>query len=262
MNYIREINAFMDWLETNPLEATTQTLWFHIMAIANKSGWPEWFAIANLTLMARANISENTLIKHRNYLIQKGRIQYINQGKQKAGKYKLIPFTLNNEVNHSVKDSVASNNEVKCEVNHEVKREVKREVNYEVKPSVLYKLNKTKQIDDIDNSRTPFQETVELFRKAGMGEINQIIAEVLGEIADNYPLELIQEAFKRACIKNATSIRYVEKILISWERKGIKSLAQLEAYENNRRGNYGTSKGDNGRSSQGDDPYAGIGLTL
>ncbi|HHZ13415.1 MAG TPA: DnaD domain protein, partial [Clostridiales bacterium] len=51
--------------------------------------------------------------------------------------------------------------------------------------------------------------------------------------ADNYPLELIQEAFKRAGIKNATSIRYVEKILISWERKGIKSLAQLEAYENN-----------------------------
>ncbi len=258
MNYIREINAFMDWLETNPLEATTQTLWFHIMAIANKSGWPEWFTIANLTLMARVNISENTLIKHRNYLIQKGRIQYKNQGKQKAGKYKLIPFTSKNEVNHSVKDSVTSN----IEVNHEVKCEVNHEVNHEVKPSVLYKLNKTKQIDDIDNSQTPFQETVELFRKAGMGEINQTIAEVLGDIADNYPLELIQEAFKRAGIKNATSIRYVEKILISWERKGIKSLAQLEAYENNRRGNYGTSKGDNGRSSQGDDPYAGIGLTL
>ena len=250
MNYIREINAFMDWLEINPLEATTQALWFHIMAIANKSGWPEWFTIANLTLMARVNISENTLIKHRNILIQKGRILYKNQGKQKAGKYKLIPFTSKNEVNHSVKDSVTSN------------IEVNREVNREVNPSVLYKLNETKLIDDIDNPQTPFQETVELFKKAGMGEINQTIAEVLGEIANNYPLELIQEAFKRAGIKNATSIRYVEKILISWERKGIKSLAQLEVYENNRRGNYGTSKGDNGRSSQGDDPYAGIGLTL
>lgn len=62
----------MDWLEINPLDATTQTLWFHIMAIANKSGWPDSFTIANLTLMAKVGISENTLIKHRNILIQKG----------------------------------------------------------------------------------------------------------------------------------------------------------------------------------------------
>jgi len=50
MNYIKELNAFIDWLETNPLDATAQALWFHLMAICNKCGWPEWFAVANLTL--------------------------------------------------------------------------------------------------------------------------------------------------------------------------------------------------------------------
>lgn len=126
MNYIREINSFMDWLEINPLEANTQALWFHIMAIANKSGWPEWFTIANLTLMAKVGISENTLNKHRNILIQKGRIEYKNQGKQKAGKYRIISFTSNTEVKQEDNNSVTSNTEVRkedtsnIEVSHEV----------------------------------------------------------------------------------------------------------------------------------------------
>ncbi|GIO33106.1 hypothetical protein J2TS6_42470 [Paenibacillus albilobatus] len=115
MDYIAELNAFIDWLETNPLEPTTQTLWMHLMAIANKSGCPEWFTVANPLLQAKVGVSENTLSKHRNYLVQKGRIQYKSQGKQKAGKYKIISFTSNDAVNR----------EVKGEANREVQSEVK-----------------------------------------------------------------------------------------------------------------------------------------
>lgn len=115
MDYIAEMTAFTDWLETNPLEPSAQTLWFHLMVIANKSGYPEWFAVANPLLQAKAGISENTLTKHRNTLIQKGRIEYKPQGKQKAGKYKILPLTSNFEVNR----------EVKYEVNREVKPAVK-----------------------------------------------------------------------------------------------------------------------------------------
>ncbi|CAM3319267.1 Helix-turn-helix domain-containing protein [Paenibacillus lactis] len=97
MNYTAEIHAFIDWLEINPLEPTTQTLWMHLMVIANKSGCPEWFTVANPLLQAKVGVTENTLIKHRNYLVQKGRIEYKSQGKQKAGRYKIIPFTSNNE---------------------------------------------------------------------------------------------------------------------------------------------------------------------
>lgn len=115
MDYVAELNAFIDWLEINPLEPTTQTLWFHIMAIANKSGCPEWFTVANSLLQAKVGVTENTLSKHRNYLVQKGRIEYKSQGKQKAGKYKIICFTSKNEVKPAVKG----------EVKHEVKGEAK-----------------------------------------------------------------------------------------------------------------------------------------
>lgn len=256
MNYIKEINAFRNYLKTNSLEAITQALWYVIIDYHNSCNWERWIAIDNQRLMAELSISEKTLIRHRNKLIQAGLLEYKSQQRKKSsGRYKLLSFGLGET---GRKDKTAGKNTADGKAAGGADKGAVEEAD----GSDIYKLNKTKQIDDIDNSQTPFQETVELFRKAGMGEINQTIAEVLGDIADNYPLELIQEAFKRAGIKNATSIRYVEKILISWERKGIKSLAQLEAYENNRRGNYGTSKGDNGRSSQGDDPYAGIGLTL
>lgn len=114
MNYIGEMNAFIDWLEINPLEPTTQTLWFHLVAIANKSGCPEWFTVANSLLQAKVGVTENTLSKHRNYLVQKGRIEYKSQGKQKAGKYRIIHFTSNNEENYEAKH--AANREVKGEV--------------------------------------------------------------------------------------------------------------------------------------------------
>jgi hypothetical protein len=91
MNYLREINAFIYWLETNPLDAITQNLWFHLMGIANRCNWPEWFTVANITLQAKiGGVDKKTLIRHRNILVQKGRIEYVNQGKREAGKYRMI----------------------------------------------------------------------------------------------------------------------------------------------------------------------------
>ena len=89
MNYLREMNAFVDWLETNPLDAMTQVLWFHLMAINNKCNWPEWFAVANLTLQAKLGADKKTIIKQRNVLVQKGLIAYKNQGRE-AGRYKML----------------------------------------------------------------------------------------------------------------------------------------------------------------------------
>ncbi len=89
MNYPRELNAFVDWLETNPLDVITQALWFHLMAINNKCNYPEWFTVANLTLQAKLGVDKKTIIKHRNILIQKRLITYKNQGRA-AGRYQML----------------------------------------------------------------------------------------------------------------------------------------------------------------------------
>lgn len=225
MNYIAEMNAFMNWLDTNPLDATTQALWFHIMAIANKSGWPKDFTIANLTLMAKINVSENTLNKHRNILIQKGRIEYKNQGKQKAGKYRLIPFTSNNEAKVEVRKESTSNNEV----NHEVKHEVKCEVN----PSALYKLNKTK-LNDINTSTSTekddlvfdeeFSELAKLYQQV-IGQPNALTPDWIDSVIQKYGFDWVKNAMLEAESRGKRTKKYIEGILGNWKANGGMKLS-------------------------------------
>ncbi|MFW0912755.1 DnaD domain protein [Bacillus altitudinis] len=89
MNYLKEINGFMRWLETSPLKPTTQALWLQLMDINNGCSWREWFTVSNTTLVSRLNVSEKTVLEHRKILVEAGRIEYIPQGK-KAGRYRII----------------------------------------------------------------------------------------------------------------------------------------------------------------------------
>ena len=96
MNYIAEINAFEQWLETHYLPISSQLLWYKIMSIANKAGWSEWVTVDNLRLMAAMQMSrEATLIKTRDELIKAGLIEYQKGKKGTPNRYKIIPFEKN-----------------------------------------------------------------------------------------------------------------------------------------------------------------------
>lgn len=91
MNYLKEILAFHSLLEINQLDSTDQALWYHLMHINNKCGWAEWFTVANMSLQARlGGVDKKTIDRHRNNLINAGLIEYKNQGKKQAGKYRII----------------------------------------------------------------------------------------------------------------------------------------------------------------------------
>lgn len=77
MNYIKQINGFEQWLETNYLSSSAQLLWYKLMNLFNKSGWIEWISVDNQRLMAAIKVSrEATLIKVRDELIKAGLIDY------------------------------------------------------------------------------------------------------------------------------------------------------------------------------------------
>ncbi|WP_400162890.1 DnaD domain protein [Brevibacillus sp. TJ4] len=230
MNYIRELNAFIDWLEINPLEAITQTLWFHLMAIANKSGWPEWFTVANLTLQAKLNVSENTLNKHRNLLVQKGRIEYRSQGKHKAGKYRIISFsstivTAKNEVDREVTTGLTSN----FAADREVIREVNLAVNREVNHAALYKLNETKQNEtDISLSTHEREDFLPLINELDIKCRGVRDIEELESYIGLMETDLIREALKRAEKK---SVAYALRILKDWNTDKIHTVQKLRELE-------------------------------
>lgn len=96
MNYIQEINAFYNWLITNPIPADAQALWFALMHINNKCGWQKRFTVANTTLLSILGFSRQQLDRMRNVLIQAGRIEYTKRNGRKAGTYRIISFVSNN----------------------------------------------------------------------------------------------------------------------------------------------------------------------
>lgn len=53
---------------------------------------------------------------------------------------------------------------------------------------------------------------------------------------DNYSAELIILALKEAILSNAYSLKYMDKILISWENRGIKNANDVQRVRDQRRG--------------------------
>jgi DnaD/phage-associated family protein len=77
------------------------------------------------------------------------------------------------------------------------------------------------------------KKVCQLFKECKMGEVNGVIAGTIMDMVDNHPMELIEEAFRLAGLKNARSIKYPFKILVNWQAKGITTLegAQKEQSE-------------------------------
>lgn len=90
MNYIQEINAFYDWLETNPLSGNAINLWHALMATANKAGWINKFAVAISILEAKSGLNKKAVERARNELSQKGRIIWKSRSGNKSAEYSII----------------------------------------------------------------------------------------------------------------------------------------------------------------------------
>lgn len=119
MNYIKEIEAFEDWLEINHLPTTAQLLWYKLFVLCNRAGWAEWLSVTNQALMAKIGASsEKTLIEARNRLKQAELIDFKPGKKGQPTKYKLFSveeilqkihckkYSVNNEVFSAVQDTV------------------------------------------------------------------------------------------------------------------------------------------------------------
>lgn len=89
-SYIDEINAFNTWAELSPLPPSSELLWFKLMDICNRSGWPEWFTVSNARLNELIKSTEKTSIAARDKLISAKLIEYQRGKKHAPGKYKML----------------------------------------------------------------------------------------------------------------------------------------------------------------------------
>ncbi len=130
MNYIKQINAFEQWLETNHLSSSAQLLWYKLMNLFNKSGWSEWISVDNQRLMAAIKVSrEVTLKKVRDELLQTGLIEFEKGKKAVPNRYRIKVFTFKNETQEEVKNVSENAAETCQEIQHEMQQECVTECN-------------------------------------------------------------------------------------------------------------------------------------
>src|SRR5690625_7205312 len=89
MNYIKEINAFYMKIETYPLTASANVLWYTLLHINNRAGWIKEFTVAAVVICVKSGLPESTFKRARNELRDKGYITYRSRGTQ-APVYRMI----------------------------------------------------------------------------------------------------------------------------------------------------------------------------
>lgn len=90
MTYIDYLNRFHQWLETNALPASSQLMYFKLLNVFNRAGWPEDVGVDNLRLqMMLDGAAITTVIRARDKLVEAGFITYQKGRKGTPNRYAL-----------------------------------------------------------------------------------------------------------------------------------------------------------------------------
>jgi len=192
MNYITEINAFYDWLETNSISDSAINLWHAMMAVNNKTGWKKEFTVAISTLEGRTKLSKSSIIRARNQLKQSGRIDFKERKGNQSCVYNLIAFhtdtqsgtqsvTQTDTQSGTQSDTITKLKETKLNKTSLLEKETK--ANFPFRNELLkkggleklvddwLKVRKTKKATNSETAFTGFIKQVEVSKK----EINEIL---------------------------------------------------------------------------------------
>ncbi|WP_337617253.1 hypothetical protein [Acidaminococcus timonensis] len=92
MNYISELNAFDNWIDTHPMSANAIGLWRALMQIANRAQWRDSLAIPNALITLKSGLTTTSIKRAREELRQAGRITFDFRTGRQATIYHIIPF--------------------------------------------------------------------------------------------------------------------------------------------------------------------------
>ena len=92
MSYIDRLNSFNLWLESNALEPASQLLYFKLLNVFDRAGWPESVQVDNQRIMSMTGQrNEKAAIAARDRLVSAKLITYQRGKKGAPGRYSIAP---------------------------------------------------------------------------------------------------------------------------------------------------------------------------
>lgn len=204
MNYIKELNAFREWLLVHELPASAVVLWYTLMSVNNVSRWKRVFNAPNGITQQLSGLSKSGVHKARNSLVEHGLINYEPGEKGRAPNYEMLSLVQNS---HTSEDRFVdpSGNE----------------------PGTIHKDKQNKERKEEEGTTckliTTYEENIGRFSPLTKMEFNKWV-DILGE-------DVMLEAIKLTCKHNGRTFRYLEKILMEWRKAKIETVEAVTAYE-------------------------------
>ncbi|WP_197260586.1 DnaD domain protein [Brevibacillus laterosporus] len=241
MNYLKEINAFYDRLETSPLSSSAIALWHALMTINNKAGWINEFAVAASVLCVKSGLKDSMFKKARNELQTKGYVSFKSRNGNQSALYRI-----NSLQSHYDRTSVHNNNLQSQYDHNSIHNGVRNSVYSGDHNGVpLIKQNNTKQNETINSNNSTsthdiFSEVMPLDEEPQenvMGQICKSYEQIYGRTVNPVQLSKLVEYHERDHIEidaityamdqartSGNDLRYALGTLESWAQKNILTL--------------------------------------
>ena len=108
MTYLDYLNDFHRWLESGTLPGSSQLMYFKLLNVFNRAGWPEYVRVDNLRMMVMIGAeSKQAVIRARDKLVESGFVEFQKGKKGSPSRYYLGKGSHN--VTVSATESVTEN---------------------------------------------------------------------------------------------------------------------------------------------------------
>eukprot|EP00130_Batrachochytrium_dendrobatidis_P008459 XP_006683334.1 hypothetical protein BATDEDRAFT_28862 [Batrachochytrium dendrobatidis JAM81] len=224
MNYIKQLNAFKDYLALNELPSKAILLWHTLMLINNMVGWKRRFNASNALVNQYGGLSKQRLSEAREILVSCGLVHYERGANGRAPVYEMV---------------LLDGSQNKTGVS-----------NLQVPPLYPDQLadQKSDQVQDQlpDQSRTILKQKHKQKQKRRRGEpapipltfydqnfstLKPAARDVIISWCEKSGDEIVLEAMQIAVMHGGRTLKYIEKILKEWSRAGLSSLDQVRDFQ-------------------------------
>ncbi|MBP2257038.1 DnaD domain-containing protein [Virgibacillus alimentarius] len=205
MNYIKELNAFREWLLTNELSTSAIALWYTLMSINNSARWKKRFNAPNAVVGQLSGLSKQGILDARKKLIEYHLIKCESGRKGKAPIYEFI--SLVNSADSSSYETIGESTDESLTIHKHKQKEIQRRKEERKSESIL----------------KVYEENIGALSPLACDEFFSWI-EVFGE-------EVVTEAIKITAKHGGRTFSYMEKILKEWKKVHLNNLKDVYAYE-------------------------------
>lgn len=230
LDYMKEVNAFYDWLETNTLPSSSIALWHALMTTNNKAGWVEEFAVAKSVIEAKAGLRKDAYYDARNKLKEKGRIEFRTRG-TKATIFRIIPFCLSV---YPTSESNLSDIQTSYPISEATSYPTSRATTNPNIKEIERKIEGEKEYARVQ--KASWNDLVSEWNDVFGFELKPNHAQRLGYYIDDDGMDesLLLEAIERTRQSDKKAMTYLWTILNDWRSKKLHTLADLVAFEKQR----------------------------